>query len=516
MSSAPVEEDLRTAIEAQVWDDVIGVVEQHWGELVQHRQDLLVEAINSLPAEVLAGNPRLSAAKDYVNYLPANSDGRPIRFQHTVTAPPTGLLDVLADLTSRSVSARFQGNTAESVAIVREAHTTIAEVSDEALAAIRPVLPDIRLQWAISLELGGELIDATRAYERSFDEAVTFKNPRIAVEAAGTIALNYALAGNRGAAEQWLARRPELHVEAPDTVQTAGELARALLAVNDLRFDDARAALEAAPSVTVAPETWAQRLFVESVLARASGQARQQLARVGSTQATQPEKLRSNGLNGWLTAMATAELQLSLGDVASAVRSIARLRAIDLPSVTDPVRVLRAWAALRQGDAREALVLAAPGLSQPSTSPRITVELLAVVAAANLRLDQPEEADRHFAACLDLLVSEGLPIVLLRLTTEERAALLPRYEEQLPPRVVRELAGLLDVGTAPSSVQLSERERVVLRHLVQGHSVPEIATAEHVSPNTVKTQVKAVYRKLGVADRDGAHRAVAATPHLIA
>jgi LuxR family maltose regulon positive regulatory protein len=55
-------------------------------------------------------------------------------------------------------------------------------------------------------------------------------------------------------------------------------------------------------------------------------------------------------------------------------------------------------------------------------------------------------------------------------------------------------------------VSLTSRERAVLRRLAAGHTMPEIARAEFVSVNTIKTQVRAIYRKLEVAGRDAAIR----------
>lgn len=519
---AGVEAELRAGLSAQAWDAVVAAVEKHWAVLTQTNQALLVEAVNALPAAVLAENPRLVAAKTYVNYLPVNGDVRPLRFQHAVAPATGGLLDLLADLTSRSVTARFQGDHARAISLVREAHEMIADVADDEIAPIRPVLPDIRLQWAITLELGGELPDATRAYERTFDEALTFDNRRIAVKAAGTLALNYALAGNRTVAEQWLSRQPSLGGEGGtessqlDTVTTTGELARAFLAAQDLRLDDAQKALDAAPSADVDRETWAMRLFVESALARASGRARPQLSRVGATLAAHPERTRTSGLNGWLTTMALAELQLAIGDVAAANRTVGHLRVLDLPASNDPVRVLRAWATLRRGDPQGAVVLAASGLAEPHSSPRIAVELLTVVAAANLELGQADQARMHFETALDLIVSEQLAIVLLRLSESERASLLVNQQASLPRRVRRELAAQEGVATLPRTAKLSERERVVLRHLMTGATVETIAAIEHVSRNTIKTQTRAIYRKLGVTNRDDAIGIAAAAPHNLA
>ena len=55
--------------------------------------------------------------------------------------------------------------------------------------------------------------------------------------------------------------------------------------------------------------------------------------------------------------------------------------------------------------------------------------------------------------------------------------------------------------------QLSEREMAVLRYLPSKLSLPEIARELYVSPNTVKTQSSAIYRKLAVTNRQAAVQA---------
>ena len=57
---------------------------------------------------------------------------------------------------------------------------------------------------------------------------------------------------------------------------------------------------------------------------------------------------------------------------------------------------------------------------------------------------------------------------------------------------------------------LSEREMAVLRYLPSTLSLPEIARELYVSPNTVKTQCSAIYRKLGVTGRQAAIQAARA------
>ncbi len=55
--------------------------------------------------------------------------------------------------------------------------------------------------------------------------------------------------------------------------------------------------------------------------------------------------------------------------------------------------------------------------------------------------------------------------------------------------------------TAPSTLDLSSREQEVLGELAQGATTDEIAATLHISPNTVKTYVRRILRKLEASNR---------------
>ncbi|WP_217912687.1 LuxR C-terminal-related transcriptional regulator [Miltoncostaea marina] len=59
-------------------------------------------------------------------------------------------------------------------------------------------------------------------------------------------------------------------------------------------------------------------------------------------------------------------------------------------------------------------------------------------------------------------------------------------------------------GGPAAAGPLTERELAVLRHLTGSASLREIAAELYVSHNTVKTQIRSIYRKLGAATRDEA------------
>jgi LuxR family transcriptional regulator, transcriptional regulator of spore coat protein len=56
-------------------------------------------------------------------------------------------------------------------------------------------------------------------------------------------------------------------------------------------------------------------------------------------------------------------------------------------------------------------------------------------------------------------------------------------------------------GTMTVTATLTRRERVVLAELTEDVTLEEIATRLFVTRNTVKSQVRSVYRKIGVSTR---------------
>ena len=66
-----------------------------------------------------------------------------------------------------------------------------------------------------------------------------------------------------------------------------------------------------------------------------------------------------------------------------------------------------------------------------------------------------------------------------------------------------EMTGSTGTTTAPVE-SLTRRERVVLAELAEDVTLEEIATRLFVTRNTVKSQVRSVYRKIGVSTRSEA------------
>ncbi|MDF1477536.1 LuxR C-terminal-related transcriptional regulator [Leifsonia sp. H3M29-4] len=80
----------------------------------------------------------------------------------------------------------------------------------------------------------------------------------------------------------------------------------------------------------------------------------------------------------------------------------------------------------------------------------------------------------------------------------EDAAARPQPPESR--EVLDVLAGAA-VGAAPDIAPLSSRERIVLARIAAGETRRQISSQLRVSPNTVKAQVRSIYRKLGASNR---------------
>jgi LuxR family maltose regulon positive regulatory protein len=142
------------------------------------------------------------------------------------------------------------------------------------------------------------------------------------------------------------------------------------------------------------------------------------------------------------------------------------------------------------------------------------LEILALSALAQQALGQVSQAVQTIRQALvlaqpegyvRLFVDEGVPMAtLLRLV-------LSRWKGQHGPGYVRRLLTILEAehpeqqALVPSLlVPLSSRERTILRGLAAGRSTAEMAAELVVSPNTIKTQVSSLYRKLNAHSREEA------------
>lgn len=103
-----------------------------------------------------------------------------------------------------------------------------------------------------------------------------------------------------------------------------------------------------------------------------------------------------------------------------------------------------------------------------------------------------------------------------RFALKESIRAVCRGQSVLSPQVAGAVMSRLrrDPGRSVSSVSLNQSQIAILRLIARGYSNREIAAEIHLSENTVKTHLQAIFTKLGVRNRVEAAM-VASRNHLI-
>lgn len=503
--------DLDRLVAAEDWAGVVAALDTRWSALLANEPQLLRRTITALPAEVLAGHPRWAHAIEYVNRFVENDAPKSTRFRGTAAAPPPRtLLDLLAHLTARAAAGRANGRLADAVAAVREARAAVDEATPAAREQLVQALPELEFQWAMVWEYSGDLDAAVREYGECFDHAVLIDHVVMQARAAGSLAWLHALAGRNVQARNRLAGLPDADGEWWQTrASISAVFAQTLLLIDELRVDEAARTLAAADLAGVT-ERWPAQKLLAALLVRDAGSALAVLSQIDATAAGQPEAVRSAGESTGFVALARALLFAALGDRAEARAAVAGLGADERSPLGRIALMMEAAAAAEAGDFGAAGRRAAPLIAAATAEPRVLVSAFALTAAAQ-RHDAaatPSTAAATFALALELARTHGLLRSLLVLPRGELAALIAASPAGAVPDALAErlLTAARDPDPDPFAT-LTPREKAVLAAVLEGQSTAAVADALFVSPNTVKTQLRSIYRKVGVQNRRELQRA---------
>lgn len=199
-----------------------------------------------------------------------------------------------------------------------------------------------------------------------------------------------------------------------------------------------------------------------------------------------------------LLASVQSDLYLAAGRTARSLRALADRR-VDSP----PVVLARARSRLVEGDLDTLITDVSTLLWQGRATLRQSAQALLLQAVAARRLKDLAVAGRSARRAFALLDRYGLRSPLHMVP---RADLLAIVEAELPERRGG-LDGVPDpFGPVATPRGLTARERTVLTTLASSTSIDEVASRLFVSVNTVKSQLRSVYRKLGVSTREDALR----------
>jgi LuxR family transcriptional regulator, maltose regulon positive regulatory protein len=257
--------------------------------------------------------------------------------------------------------------------------------------------------------------------------------------------------------------------------------------------------------------------LLRSRLLASQGQPAAGLAalRQGVAAAQHQGRWQPPGFLAELVRLGEAGLLVATGDTTAARAVLAQA---DDPRASAEVAVVVARLQQAQGDPASAVATLAAHLDGGTALSHQVVALEAQLLQAVLQaeLGAREEAAHALEAALALATPEGNRQVFIDGGPAMRSLLARQLELGTKhPALVADLLGRVatpaahgGIAASPLVDPLSDREQTVLRYLASVLTTTEIAAELYVSPNTVKTHVKSIYRKLGaVRRRDAVNQA---------
>jgi LuxR family maltose regulon positive regulatory protein len=509
-------EAIRHAVDGEAWDLAADLVGQHWLPLVVRGKGSVLRAyVERIPRHVLGADAELALAAagllfeigdeteaDHLmatalGLAPALPEARRFRFGATAAATSLYRARLRGDVDAALKAARV--SLAEPWAEVvgseiRALTLTSLGVAEYFADEIEAADEHLRQGAGLAHECGNEYV---LLLAKACGAAVALREGRLeSAEARAVMAIE--LAERRG----WTAT-----TAAGQAYLTLGALR---VWTGDVRgggeFVD-RASAAAAGSRDRLLQAWIALMRARLLLLRGRPlDALDALGMARSLFASPPRNIVVPAL------LWEAEAWLALGEPE---RSRAALDAPEGDGVPD-VALARARLELAEGEPQGALseLGAFRGADQAPFMPFALCEALAIEALAKDALRDEAAALVALERCLDVAEPRGQGGVLLSFGASVRSLLRRLIARGTSHRsLADELLATLDSESGsdegpvrPLLEPLSERELAVLRFLPTMLSNAEIAAEMFVSPNTVKTHLKHVYRKLDVADRRQAVR----------
>ncbi|QCQ92914.1 helix-turn-helix transcriptional regulator [Rhodococcus sp. SGAir0479] len=499
---------LSYAVEARDWDLVTELVQEHWVRLVGSHFGLLRATLREVPADLLESRPVIKAGRDLVLLLAAQQ----VIPGTTLPSDPVALeaLGATAEATDalkigcvQSLMLRLAGEHDRAADLTRRLSHLVRGALEARPDDVGPQLPAMRLQWGVTYQLAGAFTESAVELRLAHRGALGQRADVVARNAAGNSAMNWAVIGEPRRAEEWL----ELEDAHPDpdgwlepTVKVGGLVARALVALDRLDFAAAGRYLDEVGEASEREELWPFVTYAHCRYALATGQAYTGMAVLQRATASHAGVLHpGSAIDRWMTAL-EVDLRLALGEGNRAL-AILEAQTIEEPLVV----VTAARTHLLTGTPATALALCrkCDWFSYPYT--RTQLEALLIEAAAHRTLGEKAAAARAWAHAVEIVDRTGLLSSLATVPRELLTGLDGAAPFQSPT-----VATFLASGTreaypaAVHHVELTERENAVLAELAQGLSTLEIARKLFVSTNTVKSQLRSLYRKIDAHSRDEA------------
>jgi LuxR family maltose regulon positive regulatory protein len=501
---------LRQAVREEQWSLAVELVEHHARSLmVSAPLELLRPAVLQIPLEVAAKSVTVLALRDVWLRVPDHM------LLSAARLPTTA--DALKELgkQDRAVRVVYAGLWLIIALRVRGWFDEARDYADrllrvlDAVRAVRPtdvaeIYPALHLQAAIARMLVGDHTGALGALREAYLWAADNPHEYIESDAASKTALVYGLLGDHERAEKWL----EWHRAAPLReshlrlhIRSTADAADLLIAVD--RLDLARARTAAAQLLTTDGHRDLFRGFFAYAHAQhalVTGTFRDGLDHLRRARALYRDSLGHGAVAGPMLAAAEADLLLALGR-GNHAHSLVSGEHAKHPLL----QVSRARIALLTGEPKEALRMATDTAWDRRATSRARLEMMLIHAIAANRTEDRRSAVAALKHAIDAARLSGALRAFRTVPRHELDELASDLPEAADLLAEPALAGQPQIFPASVPlITLTPREQQVLERLAGGQARHEIASSLHVSVNTVKVQLRTLYRKLGVDSRPDA------------
>lgn len=488
------EDAIYYGIKSEQWDMVPGLLHKHGRVLTE--SDLVREALETIDSDMANIHPILAGLLDVIAGPNARTGNVP-DLGHRETDSPA---ETFASLITKAGYLRFNGDFVGSRAAFDDAEKFLSEHAN--VPEVAAMVPMAQVQASLLYLLTDELLESAKRATAAYRNARERKLVTETRNAIGVLALVNVLGGNGAHATEWLERldaTPPTTGMFRDMADTCAHVARVLVHLGRLDLPAAESALAHLNPATSMDEMWPFIVLAQSDYALLTGKSVQGLRDLEAAVIAHPNFERPGTLIQPMLAAARANLLLAQGGGNRALASLGSAEAAH-----PLVRAVRARIELLRGEHQRAITIAHVSSDWDRAHGRALRELRLITAIAHLHAGEPIEAGRVFRTVIAddgagllraLAMVDRSSVARLVAETGVGGSEFESMSEKVPepPFVER-----LELAT------LTPREQLVLTLLHEDLTMGEIAAQLVVSGNTIKSQVRSLYRKLGVNSREEA------------
>lgn len=388
---------------------------------------------------------------------------------------------------------RIAGHDIQAAAAARRLITALHTA--ESRSQLRPALASVvNLHAGVALEIGGDKVRAYSSYRAAFYHVDGTDHPFLLADTTSKLALITALHGDTHEAREWIAEHErwvgKVGWGRPMVARNA-QLARVLVALTDLNLDAVDDALSVLPAAPDQNETWQVHAYLLAMRSLLAGQPRKALVVTNSMRYQRPHPSKTP----------LAQCLFAIADHAAYAASPFESPSPGpgaVPPPTPEILLLEAYHAVVAGDLERASLRLTRARADVMGARWLNI-------AAQLHIITNDRASGDLVEHLidDIVSGQGalVDIVLLRRHGILSESHIRRLPDEARARITRipEVRG--DAGMRPA---LTPREREVLDGLREGLTRRQIAQQQFRSENTVRSQVRSLYQKLGAGSSEEA------------